>query len=352
MGEINPSMGEQNLAGQPGEMHKPKIAQVSFLYTISTLVLLFIGSRVQKSKPYSAEIAGILITEFVLILIPPLFLLLFYKYNLKAVLRLNKVKISNMVLVFFIMVSAIPLVGILNGINLLLIKYIFGKTIIAQPPVANNGVELIINILVIGGSAGICEEVLFRGTIQRGFEKIGVVKAILITSFLFGLMHLDFQKLLGTFLLGALIGFIVYRTDSLFAGMFAHFTNNSIAVVMAFGTSQVTKMTKGLDLNNLDKMGTSLETLPKELIIAAIIGWILILFCVVVFPLLMIVFTRRTSENTENVRGNAGRIEKRGALLLLPGVLSIGFIYFAEGLKLTGHQMPVIDNILRIVGMK
>jgi membrane protease YdiL (CAAX protease family) len=71
----------------------------------------------------------------------------------------------------------------------------------------------------------VCEEILFRGAIQRGFEKLGAIKSIILTAFLFGLMHQDFQKLLGTFLLGCIIGFIVYRSDSIIGGMFAHFTN-------------------------------------------------------------------------------------------------------------------------------
>jgi len=70
----------------------------------------------------------------------------------------------------------------------------------------------------------------FRGVIQRGLERLGAVKSILINGVSFGLIHFDFQRLFGTFLLGALIGFLVYRSNSLLVGMFAHFTNNSIAV--------------------------------------------------------------------------------------------------------------------------
>lgn len=331
---------------------KPGIKQASILYSITVVLFLVVGSRVQRNEFYS----GILITEFLLILAPALALLFIYRYDIKRVLRLNRIRFLNIFLIFCIMIFAIPVVGVFNLANLWLIRHIFGKVMVVQPPAATNLAGLLMNILVIGGAAGICEEVMFRGVIQRSFERLGVTRAILIAAFLFGLIHTDFQKLLGTFLLGALIGFIVYRTNSIFGGMFAHFTNNSAAVIMAYLSNKFIEMarTSGMgEINgqyDVDRFFSTFADMPRAQLLATIIGWAFIfLFCVSVLTGLMVAFLRTTSGKAENVNANAGTAELSGMLWLLPGLLMIVFIYVYEGLKLMGVSNEVVDSIIRLL---
>lgn len=261
----------QNGDGLSG-FRKPGLAQVCILYSAIILLFLSVGYRVQGREFYS----GILITEFVLVIGPPLAFLLIGRYDLKKVLRLNKISFLNLVLIFCIMLLAIPLAGVFNLINLWIVNSIFGKVTLTQIPTARNFGEMLINVLVIGGSAGFCEETAFRGTIQRGFERFGAVKSILITALLFGLMHLDFQRLFGTFMLGALIGFIVYRTNSLYGGMLAHFTNNSAAVVMGFISVKITDFMEKSGANvttgsNAGNIFSTFGNMPKVQLLMVIV---------------------------------------------------------------------------------
>jgi len=347
------SRPQENLGTE--DIRKPGLMQVCILYSTAIILFLIIGSRVQKNEFYS----GILITEFVLILLPPIILLASYKYDLKSVLRLNKVSAINILLIFGLMVFALPLVGALNLANLIAIKSIFGRIIVQQVPVARDEMGLLINILVIGGSAGICEEVLFRGTILRGLERLGTAKAILITAFLFGLMHADFQRLLGTFLLGALIGFIVYRSNSLFSGMFAHFANNSIAVIISYLSYKFTDMAKKSGIEGIDSQGAQnldlsvFATLPRPQLIAVIIVWtFLILFAAIVFCLLLFAFIRATKKVTAGSTEYRNRDGYRGLLWLIPGLIPVGFIYYAQGLMLRGTNSELVNSILKSIGLK
>ncbi|MCX7710997.1 MAG: CPBP family intramembrane metalloprotease [Clostridia bacterium] len=340
-------------------IRKPTLLQVSLLFSVSVLLLIFVGSRVQHAEFYS----GILITEFILVLIPALAVLFIFRYDVKKVLRLNKLDIKNMLLIVGMLICALPLVGIVNLVNLVLIKSIFGRLIINQPPVAETGIGLIISILVIGGSAGICEEVLFRGTIQRGFERFGAVKSVLITAFLFSLMHVDFQKLLGIFALGALIGFIVYRTNSIYGGMLAHFTNNTLAVVLSFGANKLSKIMDATGAGNKGVTGTGdidmsfFTSLPKEQQIVIIVVWVIMALVIVgvfggLFTLCFVKFLKRTSRIKQD-RAEENEKKFLGMWLgLLPGVAAVVFIYFAQGLKMRGIVSPVMDYILRIIGLK
>lgn len=373
---------------------KPGVVQVCILFSITIVLFIFIGYRVQARELYS----GLLITEFGLIMLPALIFLLAFRFNLKAVLRLNGSKPLNFIVTFGIMLFAVPLASAFNLLNLLLVNSIFGKVIIQQPPVAQNGKELLVNILVIAGSAGLCEEFLFRGVIQRGFERFGAVRAILLSAFLFSLTHMDFQKVFGTFLLGALIGFIVYKTDSLYCGMFAHFTNNALAVLIGYASAKLMSIFQSTGMNIPEE--TDLNTLfsnfsalpPQQLVIVLFIYGFIFLCIAVVFILLLYSLIRMNPGRRGGVHVNANihassnqsmifesstvnsavpaiaaqapsaatpsvytspAVSKggmMGLLWLLPGILLIACIYYFEVYNFTGTENELIEVARRLLG--
>lgn len=82
--------------------------------------------------------------------------------------------------------------------------------------------------------APVFEEILFRGILLRGLLQNGTspIIAIILSSFLFGLAHLNPWQFLGAGFLGAIFGFVYYRTKSLWLVMFLHALNNMISFVM------------------------------------------------------------------------------------------------------------------------
>jgi uncharacterized protein len=338
--------------GESG-FRKPEAASVGILFSVTILLFILIGYRVQNSEFYT----GILITEFTLIMLPALIFLLLFRYDLRKVLRLNKTSAVNFLVIFCIMIFAIPLSTLFNLLNLMIVNSIFGMIIVEQPPVAENLAGLLLNILAIGGTAGLCEEFLFRGVIQRGFERFGNVRAILLAAFLFSLTHLDFQKIFGTFLLGALIGFLVYRTDSLFSGMFAHFTNNSIVVVLSYAALKLQSLLKGSgavmpEQTDLNSLFSTFAGLPKEqlVIIAFFYGFIL-LFTVSIFAALIFAFIRLNPIKRVDIKLVTPAKEKAALLWLLPGISFIAVMYFAEVMKFRGLGNPFVEQLRRLLGV-
>jgi membrane protease YdiL (CAAX protease family) len=345
-------LGDNGSFGTDG-FRKPGTAAVSILFSVTILLFLMIGYRVQSNEFYS----GVLVTEFLLIMLPALLFVLLFRYDPKRVLRLNKTGAVNFLVIFFIMLFALPLAGIFNLLNLLIVNSIFGKIIVQQPPAAENLAALLVNVLVIGGAAGICEEFLFRGVIQRGFERFGNARAILLAAFLFSLTHLDFQKIFGTFLLGSLIGFLVYRTDSLFSGMFAHFTNNSVAVVISYAALKWQSLLKGrnalvpeqTDLNDLFSMFGSL---PKEqLVIVAFFYGFILLFMISIFAALIFAFIKLNPVRKREIRAAVPARDKTGLLWLLPGIAFIAVIYFAEVMRFRGLNGAFVEHLRRLLGI-
>ncbi|ACY40069.1 CAAX amino terminal protease family protein [Blattabacterium sp. (Blattella germanica) str. Bge] len=84
--------------------------------------------------------------------------------------------------------------------------------------------------------APICEEVLFRGIILNGMlkNKIHPIKAILFSSFLFGLTHMNPWQFVGGLFIGSFIGFIYFVTSSIIDCILLHVFNNAFAVFSMF----------------------------------------------------------------------------------------------------------------------
>lgn len=77
------------------------------------------------------------------------------------------------------------------------------------------------------------EEILFRGYILRAFEKSGgVIIAVLLSSLIFALFHLQLTNILPLATLGAVMGLLTWLSGSIWPAVLAHFVNNGAAVVM------------------------------------------------------------------------------------------------------------------------
>ncbi|WP_460577619.1 lysostaphin resistance A-like protein [Hymenobacter coalescens] len=84
-------------------------------------------------------------------------------------------------------------------------------------------------------AAPVLEELLFRGVMLPGLERnYGSGKAILQSSLLFGLFHLNPAQAVSAFLLGLLAGWVYVRTRSLAACIWLHFLNNAVAFGAGF----------------------------------------------------------------------------------------------------------------------
>jgi membrane protease YdiL (CAAX protease family) len=79
---------------------------------------------------------------------------------------------------------------------------------------------------------GVAEELLFRGFIGRGLvARRGLAVGVLLTSFLFGLMHLDPPHVVATMVMGAVLHYVYLTGRSIVLPMLMHMLNNGMAVL-------------------------------------------------------------------------------------------------------------------------
>lgn len=90
--------------------------------------------------------------------------------------------------------------------------------------------------LAIGILAPLAEELVFRGAILRTllglFGQRWHWAAIVISACLFGVAHLNVPQGVHAMLIGLLLGWMYYRTDSIFPGVVFHWVNNTVAYLL------------------------------------------------------------------------------------------------------------------------
>ena len=92
---------------------------------------------------------------------------------------------------------------------------------------------LLVNIGLMALLPAVGEELTFRGVVQGMFTRNRHV-AIWATAAIFSFVHLQFYGFLPRMLLGAMFGYMLWWTGSLWVPMLMHFVNNCAAVVVAF----------------------------------------------------------------------------------------------------------------------
>ena len=120
---------------------------------------------------------------------------------------------------------------------------------------------LIINLLLMAVLPALGEELTFRGVLQRLFQGSKVSEfqgsrvphlAIWCSAILFSAIHLQFYGFIPRMLMGALFGYMLVWTGSLWIPILMHFTNNAMAVLLYF-----VSLRAGWDMEKMDAIGTN-----------------------------------------------------------------------------------------------
>lgn len=128
--------------------------------------------------------------------------------------------------------------------------------------------------MMIGLTPAVCEEILFRGYIQtRLTRSFTPIAGILISSFMFAVFHMDFVHVIAVFPLGLFLGWISWRSGSLYPAMLAHFVNNVISVVaVVFAPEDAT-----------DVLGLPTLMITSLILVAGLVGMGAVVFASVVY---------------------------------------------------------------------
>jgi membrane protease YdiL (CAAX protease family) len=98
-----------------------------------------------------------------------------------------------------------------------------------------SSLDIFINVFIIALLPAICEELFFRGVLQRIIIQMtrNPWVGIVITAVLFSALHMQFLGFLPRMFLGIILGALYWFSGSIWTTMIAHFVNNAVQVIIA-----------------------------------------------------------------------------------------------------------------------
>jgi membrane protease YdiL (CAAX protease family) len=122
----------------------------------------------------------------------------------------------------------------------------------------------LLTIVGVGVLAGVCEELFYRGPLQTAFvRKLPPWPSIILVGILFGAIHMDLAGLPIRAALGVLLGWIVWRSGSIYPAMLAHGLFDSTSIAMFWwalrtqGEKALTTQPTGFHLERSDVIALS-----------------------------------------------------------------------------------------------
>lgn len=207
---------------QAQKIHYPDI-KGSFGLTGLTILSLILFSPISF---LFVELMGKEASMFIYYIIAAGLPFLFAKRRRKIKTGLNTFKLnfgSSKIMLFTILTILALVVGLISPITNLIPMTDQLKRLYLEFA-TNTGLFAYITVVI---AAPILEEFLFRGIILDGLlRKYSVYTSIILSSFLFGLVHLNLWQFVAAFVIGCFAGWVYYKTRNLFLPILIHLTNN------------------------------------------------------------------------------------------------------------------------------
>jgi len=150
------------------------------------------------------------------------------KRNYMHTVRLKKIHGSTVVLLFLFFIALMPLMSLINAISMLFVENTTTQTMTEVV----TGHSFLISLIVIALLPAVFEESIYRGLFYNEYRKVSPIGGLLLSAFLFGIMHANWNQFSYAFVMGMVFGLIIEATDSILSSMILHFCINASSVVL------------------------------------------------------------------------------------------------------------------------
>ncbi len=209
----------------------------SFAFSILIILACSIFGLTAKELSDGNQVVGYL----QIIVMPLVYFLLFYFYskrnNIKAWQAIGiKNKVNPLYLLVVIAMAFICLFGLVPFINLITKPFeLMGYEGSDYPFVMNNWWTLLLGIIGYAMLPAFSEELVFRGIVQKGYEKRYTgFTAVFVSTLAFCLMHGSLQQTFYQLALGVLLGVIYLFGKNIIYPMAFHFINNACVLLVDY----------------------------------------------------------------------------------------------------------------------
>lgn len=196
------------------------------------VLIMYLGTLSQQWN----LLGGLLITEYLLIAAPCLWVLWFWRIDFREALSLRRPGVGQ--LAGAVMMGAAALVGVME-------LGAWHNKVLPVPPELQEAfaglfadgdtpLGLLKLLLIVAVTPALCEEILFRGVLYSGLKgRMHPVAVLILVGLLFGVFHLSIHRFASTAFLGVVLTYFVWRTGSIWPGVLVHALVNGTSILLA-----------------------------------------------------------------------------------------------------------------------
>lgn len=186
--------------------------------------------------------------------------------NFRSVFPIHKPKLTEVMGTILIYLGASQAISVVTMIEMYIAPEMVTETSIGLSSMFTSS-SMIVAIIVVGIAPAICEEAVFRGVFFNSIwnQTHGKWIPILVTAAVFGLFHGSIIRFFPTFLLGIVLGYLVYETNNMFYNVMFHAINNIIPVLVLYGMQFLMQlMARALGMNGSGMWNFVMDTATSQ----------------------------------------------------------------------------------------
>lgn len=192
--------------------------------------------------PYGSYILNAFVQIGIIFLLPFTLIKLFTKSKTKEVFQFYCFKKVSwkVVLVSFILGFVVFFLNVYvsNFFNNLIALFGYKHTSSSGSDITGTWWGLLLNLFCTAVLPAFCEESLHRGLLMNGNSMFGMKKSVLISGFLFGLLHLNIEQFFYASIIGLFLGYLCWGCSSIYPCIIVHFMNNAMSVFFSFASAR------------------------------------------------------------------------------------------------------------------
>lgn len=285
-------------------------------------VLLHIVTVVLLSVLYPAVQLGIvsnLIVSQLIVLVPVILGVLLAKENLIQFAGFHRIKISSAWMIVLFTFLCMPLVTLINAVSMLFVD----NTVAAM---SNDIIEapFLVMLLTMGILGPLNEEVACRGVFYQGYKKSGTaMQAMLLSAWLFALMHMNFNQAAYAFAIGIIAVLLVEATGSIWSSVLLHVVINSQQVCIMY-------MYDAGAGDGLAGIQETQEILTTDMLLMVISVYLVIAAITTALAGCVLAWIAKNEKREENLRAvwRTRKDKKRGTIVTVPLLIATVIVLF------------------------
>lgn len=180
-----------------------------------------------------------------LLILPALVYLIVNKVGYREAVRMKKVKPSTVILLILLTFLLMPLLTFVNALSM-----VFAANTTADYMQTLTGQNsLVLSLIGVALIPCILEESVYRGIFYNEYRKVKPVAAIVLSAFLFAILHGNFNQFSYAFIMGIIFALIIEATNSIASTMIVHFIINANSIVMMYAYPKLLWYLEGMYKN-------------------------------------------------------------------------------------------------------